>query len=133
VVSVYKDRRCHAGAWHDEVPNFVAYEATCQHPPDLTALIFDANRISEKHRECSQAFIRQIGIDTTLDSSTPPPAGGSAQNDMVSVFKRVGAARCCAKLGIAIAALLTILLSRHSACPFGEVYGVFPYNEESTG
>ena len=39
---------------------------TCQHPQDLTALDFDADRNPEKHRECCQVFIRQLIIDITL-------------------------------------------------------------------
>ena len=42
-------------------------ELTCQHPLDLTALIFDADRNPEKNRECCQVFIRQLNIDNTLE------------------------------------------------------------------
>jgi len=45
-------------------------EATCQHPPDLTALVIDADIPTavgtEKHRKCCQVFMRQMIIYITL-------------------------------------------------------------------
>jgi hypothetical protein len=40
--------------------------ATAVHPPDLTALISDADRNREKHRECCQVFARQMRVGITL-------------------------------------------------------------------